>query len=126
MDGKPTPSSMSKYHRALKPTESEILDDPEGSHVSIMEKFNTVYESLTTQPVIDDYESELQDSRSSPVLESRPVVEGIPPSFGVLTRAPASPHITVTASDGRRVYLNVKQSEVSTNKFGCVGDDWLS
>ena len=72
-----------------------------------------VYRTLTAPPVTDDLESELVDDSCSPVPESISTMEVVPPPSGVLTRAPAGPHITVTASDGRRVYLRMQPSRVS-------------
>ncbi|CAI8035562.1 Chromosome transmission fidelity protein 18 homolog [Geodia barretti] len=110
-NAKQTPSSTSKYQRALAPPESPNKDHSKKSNVSIVEKFNAVYRTLTTQPVTDDFEDEVVDDSYSPVLERRSTMEVVAPSSGVLTRAPASPHITVTASDGRRVYLKMQQSK---------------
>ena len=112
-NNKQTPSSTSKYQRALAPPEPQSENHSKKSSVSIMEKFNAVYRTLTTQPVTED---ELDDDSYSPVLERRSTMEVVTPSSGVLTRAPASPHITVTASDGRRVYLKMQQSKVRAVK----------
>ena len=115
-----TPSSTSKYRQAL---DLSIALSPKLAKVSILERFDAVYQSLTSQPKeeeeegrADDWDEELQGEVSSPVLErlsgSRSKGASLSSST-VLTRAPAGPYVTVTGSDGSRVYLKLRQQKVS-------------
>ena len=74
------------------------------------------YESLTSEP-INEFESKAPDGSCSPMLDS---ITAIGPddavasvSSAVLTRTPLCPYITVTGSDGTRVYMKFQQTEVS-------------
>ena len=96
-----------------------------------MERFDAVYQSLTSQPkeeeeeegMADDWDEELQGEVSSPVLErlsgSRSKGASLS-SSSVLTRAPAGPYVTVTGSDGSRVYLKLRQQKVSEMYCGVL------
>ena len=80
---------------------------------SLTEKFNRVYQSLTAQtPAVN---SETDAICSSGLRGS--CVEVVPQSSGVLRRAPAGPHVTVTNSEGRRVYLAIRNSNVSHKSY---------
>ena len=100
----PTTPSLSKYRRALDL--STTSPDQETSQTPIMERFNTLYQSLTS-PLTEQLESELNNDSCSPVLDRSHTV-GVLPSSGVLMRAPACPYVTVTGSDGARVYLKLR------------------
>ena len=106
-------SKSSNSQQVQGRNESSTDDNPGTSRSSLMERFSTVYESLTAQIPCDDIEDDLYETDCVPALDRIPVAEGVPLSSGVLTRAPAGPHVTVTNCDGRRVYLKVRSSEVS-------------
>ena len=113
----PTTPSLSKYRRALDL--STTSPDQETSQTPIMERFNALYQSLTSPPteqVENELNIELRDGSRSPVLD-RSYSVGVLPSSGVLMRAPACPYITVTGSDGARVYLKLRH-KVSVETFG--------
>jgi hypothetical protein len=71
-----------------------------------MERFSALYQSLTSSPT-EQLESELNNESCSPVLDG-PHSLGVRPSSGVLMRAPPCPYVTITGSDGARVYLKLE------------------
>ena len=109
-----TPSSTMKYRRALDlGILSPRQESPKASQ--IMERYDAVYQSLTCQPSSEEWDSELRGEDCSPVLDSESGSHswGVLPSSRVLTRAPACPYVTVTNSDGARVYLKLQHDKVS-------------
>lgn len=109
-----TPLSSSKYHRTLEPSVlSPGKESPKTSSVSVMDRFNAVYQSLTSKPMNEQWDSELQVA-SVLDITSGSHSQGVLHSSDVLRRAPACPYITVTGSDGERVYLKLRNKKVST------------
>ena len=73
---------------SLPPADDDMLSDPEYSLSSLSGQLDSRSSALSQHP-----------SEVAPVslVRSR-----------VLSRAPPCPHVTVTSSDGRRVYLRIK------------------
>ena len=111
-----TPSSVSKYKRVLDLSGASLDEEsPESSRRSILKKFDAVYQDLTSQTrSIVDEETIIDDKGG----HNNGVLGGLRPhggdhSHGPLTRIPACPHMTVTGSDGKRVYLRLHHDKVS-------------
>ena len=130
-----TPASTGHYKRSLDASRLESRDTAPFSSLkgsSLMERFEATYSSLkshagaeqVTRPSLpptddDDIFSDPEYSLSPPSRQrnSQPPTLSQQPSVAasgslahsrVLSRAPSCPHITVTGSDGRRVYLRIK------------------
>lgn len=115
-----TSSCTSKYQQMLDVGLSLSPHDSKIPRSSIIDRFDAVYQSLTMQPTTEELEGELHDDSCIPVLDSRkncPIVADAPLSSGAMRRAPVGPYITVTSSDGRRVYLKLRNSQVSLLKI---------
>lgn len=110
-----TPLSSSKYHRVLEPSVTCMSpgnESPKASSVSVMDRFNSIYQSLKSKP---EWDSELQVDDSTPSLDITSGSHSQGMSSKVLRRAPACPFITVTSSEGERVYLKLQSKKVSTS-----------
>lgn len=110
-----TPLSSSKYHRVLEPSVTCMSpgnESPKTSSVSVMDRFNAIYQSLKSKP---EWDSELQVDDSTPSLDITSGSHSQGMSSKVLRRAPACPFITVTSSEGERVYLKLQSKKVSTS-----------
>ena len=126
-----TPDSASRYKRSLDLSQLEARDTSPPSRGSIMDQFEATYRSLKSKPIdpaegedLDglfdepnsphpsDYDLPSQDSKPHEYSSATPTRRQ--QHSHVLTRAPPGPHITVTGSDGSRVYLRIK----SEAKYG--------
>ena len=96
----------SKYQQEL---DAGLSTSPSSSSF-VIERFNSVYKSVSTQPETEEFGS---DNSCSPLLG----VDEVLASLGVLRRAPAGLHVTVTGSDGCRVYLNLQSTLVCLPTF---------
>ena len=135
----PTPPSASRYKRALDPSQLE----PGHSSTTpsrrdfLMDQFEDTYRALKTTPTggvtshtlspkptmdVDDlYEDPHSPLTADPSSQSVSYSSASPRlqrHSHVLTRAPPGLHVTVTSSDGTRVYLRLK----SGSKFGGRGE----
>lgn len=120
-----SPSSSSKYHRVLEPSVmSPGNESPKASSVSVMDRFNAIYQSLKSKP---EWDSEVEGGDSTPLLDitSGSHSQGVIHSSKVLRRAPACPFITVTGSEGERVYLKLQSKKVSTRDLLCYQCVWI-
>ena len=113
-----TPSSATRYKRALDiSTATPEQRSPKHSRASMLERFDAVYHGLTSrsEEEVNYWETGWQEGEWSPALDrhSRPGSDSTPAASGVLTRAPAGPYITVTGSNGERVYMRLHKERVS-------------
>ena len=98
----------SAYHNLI--TAGGCAEQEREEEVTKMEEATKMEEEEEEEE--EGWEGRLQERESSPVLEEG-MGERCAASSCVLTRAPAGAHITVTGSDGRRVYLRVQQEKVN-------------
>ena len=135
----PTPPSASRYKRALDPSQLE----PGHSSTTpsrrdfLMDQFEDTYRALKTAPtggvtshtlspkptmdvdgLYEDPHSPLTADPNSQSVSYSSASSQLQRHSHVLTRAPPGLHVTVTSSDGTRVYLRLK----SGSKFGGRGE----
>lgn len=115
-----TPSSATRYQRALDvSTVTPEQRSPKHSKAFILDRFDAVYHGLTSRSKdeVNYWETGQQEGEQSPVLDRHGRLGSdstpAPASSGVLTRAPAGPYITVTGSNGKRVYMRLHKERVS-------------
>ena len=135
----PTPPSASRYKRTLDPSQLEPghTNTTPSRRDFLMDQFEDTYRALKTTPTgdvtshtlsprptmdVDDlYEdphSPLTVDPSSQSVSYSSASPRLQQHSHVLTRAPPGLHVTVTGSDGTRIYLRVK----SGSKFGGRGE----
>ena len=119
-----TPASEGKEgHMSTQSlSEEQLSSQPctKKSEELLMDRFNTVYHSLTSHPLAE-FENE-DDGNCDSVLDGKTLtaqshVVDLPSASKVLTRAPSCPYVTVTGSDGARVYLKLQQQKVSMHNI---------